>query len=215
MDATFFKRGDGLLVFRTNGRNLYWKEIESEKIEHYESGIRNLSAARFQFQSFIIDGRRGVRQLLQRLHPGIPIQQCQFHQGQYITQKITKRPKLRASKELRMILLTLADTTRATFTKKLDQWHQTWGTFVQERTYGNDRKRKWRYKHEKVRSAYFSLHRNLPWLFTYLDEPTLNIPNTTNSCEGSFTHWKNMVSLHRGLRRDRKKTMIDYLLEKC
>ncbi len=213
MDATFFTQTDGLLVCRANSRNLYWKEIRSEKVEHYGACLDALEAAGFRFQSFIIDGRRGVRDMLLKRYSVIPIQLCQFHQIQTITQKLTKRPKLPAGKELRMITLTLTRTTQKEFTDSLDRWHEQWDVFLKERTYSAERKRHWRYTHEKLRSAYFSLRRNLPWLFTYLDHPTLKIPNTTNSCDGSFTHWKNKVKLHRGIKKNRKKKMIDYLLE--
>jgi len=214
MDATFFKRTEGILVCRANKRNLYWKEIRSEKVEHYNTCLDALEAAGFRFQSFIIDGRKGVRTLLQERYPEIPVQLCQFHQLQTITQRLTKRPKLQAGKELRAIALTLTRTTREEFTASLDQWYKKWSAFLKERTYSVECKRQWRYTHEKLRSAYFSLRRNLPWLFTYLDHPKLHIPNTTNSCDGSFTHWKNKVKLHRGITKKRKQKMIDYLLER-
>jgi len=214
MDATFFSRTNGLLVCRANSRNLYWKEITSEKVEYYVACLDALEAVRFSFKSFIIDGRKGVRDMLWQRYPDVPIQLCQFHQLQTITQKLTKRPKLPASKELRSIALTLTRTTREEFTVSLDQWYERWDAFLKERTESVERKRRWRYTHEKLRSAYFSLRRNLPWLFTYQDFPELHIPNTTNSCDGSFTHWKNKVKLHRGIKKSRKKKMIDYLLEK-
>lgn len=213
MDATFFKRGDGVLVARANGRNLHWFPIATEKVEHYKHCLDVLETAGFQFKSFTIDGRKGVRKMLQERYTGIPIQHCQYHQLQTITHKLTQRPKLPAGKELRAIALTLAHTTREEFTAMLDAWYEKWGEFMKERTFSADRKRQWRYVHERLRSAYFSLRRNLPWLFAYLDYPDLNIPNTTNSCDGSFSHWKNKVTLHRGIRRKRKKKMTDYLLE--
>ena len=213
MDATFFSRTDGLLVCRANGRNLYWKEITSEKIEYYEQCLDSLEAAGFRLQSFTIDGRKGVREALQKRFPGVPLQQCQFHQQQRITQKLTCRPKLEAGKDLRTLSLTLTHTTRVKFTVLLDQWYEKWSEFLKERTEAMDRKRRWRFTHDRLRSAYFSLRRNLPWLFTYLDHPKLDMPNTTNSCDGSFAHWKNRVELHRGIQRQRKKQMIDYLLE--
>ncbi|HEY4478754.1 MAG TPA: hypothetical protein VI981_00100, partial [Candidatus Paceibacterota bacterium] len=46
----------------------------------------------------------------------------------------------------------------------------------------------------KVRGAYLSMERNLPYLFTYQKYPELNIPNTTNSLDGSFTHLKDKVN---------------------
>ena len=213
IDATFFKRGDGYLVARANSRNLHWFPIETEKVEHYGHCLHTLEAAGFSFASFTIDGRRGVRKLLQKLYPHIPIQHCQYHQLQTITQKLTQRPKLDASKELRVIALTISKTTRKKFTEELIGWHEKWGEFIKERSESFDLKRKWRWKHERLRSAYFSIQRNLPWLFTYLDYPDLNIPNTTNSCDGSFSHWKNKVILHRGMQKHRKRKMIDFLLE--
>lgn len=213
MDATFFMRSDGYMVARASGKNLYWFPITSEKVEHYEQCLDALEAAGYSFQSFTIDGRQGVRKMLQKRFLGIPIQHCQYHQIQTITQRLTQRPKLPAGKELRSIALTLAHTSRELFTVALDAWHERWEEFLKEHTYSPERKRGWRYTHEKLRSAYFSLRRNLPFLFTYLDYPDLNMPNTTNSCDGSFSHWKNKVRLHRGIRKDRKRTMVDYLLE--
>ena len=213
MDATFFKRGEGFMVARANGRNLHWFPIASEKVEHYERCLSILEDAGYSFASFTTDGRKGVRISLQKRYPDTPYQHCQFHQSQTVTQKITQRPKLEAERQLRAITLTLSRTTRKTFTAALDEWHEKWGDFLKERTFSAERKRRWRYVHEKLRSAYFSLRRNLPWLFTYLDYPELHIPNTTNTCDGSFTHWKNKVRLHRGIRRHRKKKMIDFLLE--
>jgi hypothetical protein len=213
MDATFFKHGDGVMVARANRRNLHWFTITTEKVEHYAECLDNLEAEGFQFASFTIDGRRGVRTLLQKRYFGVPIQHCQFHQLQTVTQKLTRRPKLEAGQELRAIALTLSATTRNDFTAALDAWYEQWKEFLKERSFSPDRKREWRYTHERLRSAYFSLRRNLPWLFTYQDYPERNIPNTTNSCDGSFSHWKNKVRLHRGIQRGRKKQMIDYLLE--
>lgn len=214
LDATFFKRGDGYMVARANSTNLHWFPIATEKVEHYERCLVTLEAAGCSFTSFTIDGRKGVRKMLQERYPSIPIQYCQYHQLQTITQKLTRRPKLPAGKALRKIALTLTRTTREEFTATLDAWYEQWEEFLKERSYSEERKRKWRYTHERLRSAYFSLRRHLPWLFTFLDHPDLHIPNTTNSCDGSFGHWKPKVTLHRGMRWHRKKKMVDYLLER-
>lgn len=214
LDATFFARSDGYLVARALKRNLYWFPISSEKVEHYERCLATLTAAGCTFASFTIDGRRGVRQMLLDRYPHVPVQHCQFHQLQTITQKLTKRPKLPAGKALRVLALTLTKTDRTTFTALLDAWEEQWGHILRERSFSATRRRQWRYTHEKLRSAYFSLRRNLPWLFTYQKFPHLHMPNTTNSCDGSFTHWKNKVKLHRGIAKERKKKVIDYLLEK-
>jgi len=66
---------------------------------------------------------------------------------------------------------------------------------------------------ERLRSAFRSLRTNLPYLFTCKDLPELDIPNTTNSCDGSFAHWKQKIKIHRGLAKHRRKKMINFLLE--
>lgn len=213
MDATFFSRSDGVLVCRANGRNLYWREIEGETVAEYGACLDVLTAAGFSFASFTIDGRRGVKQMLQSQYSSVPIQHCHFHMLAFITSRLTRRPKLEAGRELRAIALTLPRASRASFERVLARWRERWDVFLRERTEGTTNKRMWQYTHRNIRSAYFSLLRNLSWLFTFENFPDLKIPRTTNSCDGSFAHWKWKVQLHRSIRRHRRKKMVDYLLE--
>jgi hypothetical protein len=53
---------------------------------------------------------------------------------------------------------------------------------------------------------------NLPNLFTYQKYPELDIPNTTNSFDGSFSALKKKLGVHHGLRRDRWYKVISKLL---
>lgn len=212
MDATFFSRKDGILLLRANRRNVLWKEIGTEKVEYYQQLIQMSQDAGIKITSFVIDGKRGVLQMLLREFTGIPVQLCQFHQIQTITHYLSKKPKLEAGKELRNLTLSLTKTDRRMFTSKLELWHKSWEDFLNEKTL-NPHTNRFHFTHKRLRSAYRSLKTNLPWLFTHLDFPSLNIPNTTNSCDGSFAHWKGRLMVHRGLRRDRRKKMIDYLLE--
>ena len=212
IDATFFGRTQGILICRANSKNLFWKMIATEKISEYENLLDDLVACSIVFSAFVIDGRRGVLQLLLRKFPDVPIQLCHFHQMQIITRYLSRRPKLEAGKELRQIALKLSKIDKQSFLTKLQTWHDQWQIFLDEKTIEIGSKR-WHYRHGRLRSAYRSLETNLPWLFTYQDFPALKIPNTTNSCDGSFAHWKNKVKLHRGLRQDRKIKMINFLLE--
>jgi hypothetical protein len=212
MDATFFSRRDGVLVARANGKNIVWKTIETEKVEHYAEMIQLMIDAGIKINSFVIDGRRGVINMILKRFSGRPVQLCQFHQIQTMTHYLSKNPKLKAGKELRAISLTITEADSEKLTQTLNSWHEKWSDFLAEKTRNPETKR-WRYTHRRLRSAYRSLKTNLPWLFTYQKYPELNIPNTTNSCDGSFAHWKNRLRVHRGLRRDRKEKMMNYLLE--
>jgi len=213
-DATFFKKVFGILVFRSSQlrKNLYWREISSEKIEFYLQARLFLESKGFKFLAAVIDGRRGVRNVF----ADIPVQMCQFHQKLIINRYLTTRPKIPASIELRAIVSTLCDTTREEFSLKLSEWYIRWEPFLKEKTIivNPTTKQKWFYTHRRTRSAYYSLKRNLPYLFTYQDYPELNIPNTTNSLDGSFTQLKQLVELHRGCKGAVKRKMIDEILSK-
>ena len=133
LDATFFSRSFGTLVFREawTKKNLWWKHIESEKREHYQHGKKHLEVNGFTIQAVVIDGRRGVKQLFR----DIPVQMCHFHQAQIVQRYITKNPKLKASKELKKIVETLTSTNEYTFSKNLIKWHETWKEFLKRKNH--------------------------------------------------------------------------------
>ena len=54
-------------------------------------------------------------------------------------------------------------------------------SFLKERTTTEDGKS--HYTHKTLRSAFLSLKRNMPWLWTWYDYPELKIPNTNNGLE--------------------------------
>ena len=111
-------------------------------------------------------------------------------------------------------MLTLTKTDERTSTDALTVWHRKWESFLNEKTIESfsNGKMKWHYIHRNVRSAYQSLDTNLPFLFTYQKYPERNIPNTTNSLDGSFSALKKKLAVHHGLRRDRRYKVISELL---
>ncbi len=207
-DATFFTRKQGVLVFRANGKNIFYRIIDSEKICYIEESLIYLSTLGYRFKSFTIDGRKGVFSMLERLFPIVPIQLCQFHQAMIIRRYTTLNPQTECGIDLKILMKTLTFSTEKDFLKKLFFLSKKHAIFLKERNEKNQ------FMHRRLRSAFRSLKTNLKYLFTYKNHPELEISNTTNSCEGSFSHWKNKVKIHRGLRADRKNKMIFHLLEK-
>lgn len=211
-DTTFWGREYGVCVFRSPSlkKNLWWNEVGSERVAHYRYGRKILESRGWIFTAAVVDGRRG----LAAVFSDIPVQMCQFHQEQRITKYLSCRPKTEAGRELRTLTLTLAKTDEATFTAALSAWHVRWKDFIEEKTVSEftTGKKKWYYTHKNVRSAYRSLTANLPYLFTYQKYPELNIPNTTNSLDGSFSGLKKKLAVHHGLRRDRRYKVISELL---
>lgn len=73
-----------------------------------------------------------------------------------------------------------------------------------------------RYTHRRLRSAYLSLKRNMPYLWTFYDRPELGLPNTNNSLEGTFTDIKSKLGVHSGIgRSNRIKFLDEYISRHC
>lgn len=209
MDTTYFGKVFGVMVFRCPHRkkNLSWKFLPYETIAEYVAGIETLKQGGWNITGIVCDARRGLVQAF----PEIPVQMCQFHQVMIVLRYITRKPKLEAGKDLKELMLLLTKTDEASFRHWLTLWHEKWREFLAEKTV-DPITRRWHFTHKRLRSAYRSVETNLPWLFTYQHHTYLPMPNTTNSLEGAFTHIKAKISVHSGLRIDRKQKLIQELL---
>lgn len=209
MDTTYFGRKLGVMVFKDSisSQILYKLYVRQETNKLYLSGIEEISRRGIKVQAITCDGRKGLMQLFD----GIPVQMCQFHQIAIIRRYLTKRPKLEASKELWSHVLLLTKTDKESFEGGLAAWYNKWESFLNERK--KDASGKNRYVHKKLRSAYRSLKTNMPWLFTWYDHLSLQIPNTTNAIDGHFADLKNKLRNHDGLSTERKKKFIDEFLK--
>jgi hypothetical protein len=208
-DTTFFGRTWGVCVFRAPHlkKNIWWTAVDKEVMATYYYGRKILEDRGWIFTAVVVDGRRGMTTVFK----DIPVQICQFHQMKNVTKYLTRKPETEAGQELRHIMLKLPSSNEKEFTELLSAWKKTWNEYITDKTYVTGTKH-WYYTHKKVRSAYMSLERNLPYLFTYQKYPELKIPNTTNSLDGSFVHLKDKVKIHHGLRKDRRYKVIEEIL---
>jgi hypothetical protein len=210
-DMTFFRRTFGVCVFRSVNlkKNIIWKFAKSETISIYQELRNDLEIKGVNIKAIVIDGRHG----LFNLFSDISIQMCHFHQTAIMTRYLTRNPKIEAGKELRQISLKINKSNQKEMKDLLNNWHLKWKEFLKERTI-NLETMKWNYTHRKLRSAYRSISKNLEHLYTYQRYPELSIPNTTNSLDGYFSHLKELVNIHRGIKLERKLKMIDEILGK-
>jgi hypothetical protein len=209
MDTTYFGRKFGVMVFKDSlsGKILYKQYIKQETNKLYQSGLEEIAKRGIRIQSIICDGRKGLLNLFE----DIPVQMCNFHQVAIIRRYLTKKPKMQASRELWEHVLLLVHTDKESFEGGLVAWHGKWSVFLNERKKSLDGKN--RYVHKRLKSAYRSLKTNLPWLFTWYDNMSLDIPNTTNAIDGHFADLKNKLRSHNGLSLERKKKFIDEFLK--
>lgn len=217
MDVTYFKDWGILVVIDpyakiAQGENLviYYAVVEgTEKTHDYEVATDTIESMGYSVIMATIDGRRGVRQMLES--KGIPVQYCQFHQLMTITQCLTKHPRLPQNIELRAIAFTLSNTDERTFEDALAGWYEKHGEWLKER---DSITKRW--SHERTRRAYFSLCRNLPYLFTHQDDyiqeyaakTGKKIANTTSPLDGRFGAWKDKLIPHRGASKQLTFTML-------
>lgn len=210
-DTTYVRRGFGVMVVRDawRKRTIARRYIEYETVQVFQELVEELLEKGWNIKGIVVDGRRGILESF----PQIPTQMCQFHQIQIVTRYLTQRPKLKAGQELRKIALQLPKITQYQYQKRLDLWYSYWEAFLKERTIDEERKT-WRYTHRTIRSAYYSLKRNESYLFIYRNRKNvhLHIPNTTNCLDGFFTHLKDAIRIHRGLKKRRKILLIESLL---
>lgn len=208
VDATYFgTRKDqtawGVILFRDADRkeNLWWKYVSHESANDYREGKEYLESLGYVIQSVTADGFLG----LPRVFEHIPFQMCQFHMKQIVVRNVTMRPKTEAGKVLLALAKTLSQTTPEKFLGRLRQFHIRYSLFLAEKTYHPDGS--WSYTHEGARRAYVSLVHWRDYLFTYLKHP--GVPNTTNTCDGHFSHIKDIVRIHRGLTKSFKQKVLD------
>lgn len=207
-DATWIG-GSWMLVVRDPHRkeNVYRREVASEGTSDYQRARAELEARGFTFLAIVGDGRLA----LPWAFAGIPFQMCHFHMEQIVIRYTTQYPKLRAAIELLEIVRTLSRTDGASFADAFVLWSRTWDEFLREKSVNPETGRR-AYTHRRLRSARDSIRRHLPHLFTFEKYPELNIPNTTNSLDGSFKKVKMAIGIHAGLTHRRKLKLITTLL---
>ena len=207
MDATYWGRNFGvLLIVDAYRKRLLWRKFldKKETIADYLEGIEWLRENNFIIRGIVCDGLRGLAQSLSQYK----VQYCQFHQVKTAVEYLTKNPQTEAGQELLKIAYLLCHTDKESFEGMLEMWHTKWDRWLKQRTL--DRKTgKKVYTHRRVRSAYFSMKRNMKWLWTYYDYPDTPIPNTNNILEAINTDLKSKLRVHNGMSKRYRKLFID------
>lgn len=205
MDTTYWGRGFGLMVMKDAFHNkiIWYKFVRNETISDYLEGIAWLRSNGFIIHGIVCDGIRGLFHELRQYR----VQMCHFHQMMIVRRYLTLRPELPAAMELLGISNTLPRTDKDSFIHLLDGWAEKWKDFLKERSIDNKTGKTF-YTHKRLRSAFLSLKRNMPWLWTFYDYPEFHIPNTNNALEGVFTDIKTKLRVHSGITKQRRSAFI-------
>lgn len=154
-----------------------------------------------------------MRGLAQALYL-IPVQMCQFYQILITRRYLTQEPDFEASVELLDLVKNITRMDKESFVGAFDEWHEKYKDMLNERVHDKRIKRYTPlYMRPRLRSAYLSLKRNMPLLWTYYDHPETGLPNTNNGIEGLFSDIKSKLRAHRGIGKNNWMKLIDeYIL---
>lgn len=212
------------LIARTPEVVVAWAWVPYEAGTTWEVLLRQLPAPTV----VVCDGQKGILVSIPRNWPSTRVQRCHFHVWQNVRAKLTLFPQTEAGKHLLLLtklllkgLHTAEEAKR--WQARLEVWEQLHGDFIRERTINPDPKpgqRKWRYTHERVRSAHRQLNKLVKdnQLFAYLDDSLLQqtkqpIPRTTNHVEGGInSQLRTKLKLHRGMNEEHQRRLVEWYL---
>ena len=213
MDTTYWGQRFGLMVIRdaVRGRVLWRKYVRHETIADYIEGINWLKSKGFRLYGAVIDGMKG---LAKALYP-LPVQLCQFHQMLTVRKYITQDPDIEASRVLLDLVNNITKMDKESFIGAFNEWYEKYQDVLNERVHDKRIKNKTPpFMRPRLRSAYFSVKRNMPLLWTFYDRPELGLPNTNNALEGLFSEFKTKVRVHSGISRENRKKLLDELIKR-
>ena len=213
MDTTYWGQRFGLMVIRdaTRGKVLWRKYVRHETIADYMEGVEWLKKQGFKIYGAVIDGMKG---LAKALYP-YQVQLCQFHQMLTVRKYITQDPDIEASKALLDLVNNITKMDKESFIGAFEEWYEKYQDVLNERVHDKRIKKKTPpYMRPRLRSAYFSVKRNMPLLWTFYDHPETGLPNTNNALEGLFSDLKTKVRVHSGISREHRKKLLDEYIKR-
>lgn len=213
MDTTYWGRDFGLMVIRDalRGKVLWHKYVHHETIAQYVEGVDWLKRNGFRIYGVVIDGMKGLPQSLKPVW----VQMCQFHQMLIVRRYLTQDPDLEVSAELLKLVNDMTKMDKESFVGAFNEWHEKYEGIINERVHDKRIKRKTPpYMRSRLRSAYLSVKRNMPLLWTFYDHPETGLPNTNNALEGMFSDLKSKVRVHSGISKEHRKKLIDEYIKR-
>ena len=212
LDTTYWGRDFGLMVIKDAYRKkvLWHKYVTHETIADYMEGVAWLHKQGFKLYGAVIDGMRG---LAKAMWPYCHVQLCQFHQMLTVRHYLTQEPDLDASRELLSLVNNITNMDKESFAGAFEEWYITYKDVLNERVQDKRIKKKTPpFMRPKLRSAYLSVKRNMPLLWTFYDYPETGLVNTNNGLEGIFSDIKTKLRVHSGISKEHRKKLIDEYL---
>jgi len=202
---------------KTGGELIYWQHFQRETFQSYLTVFSRLRELGYEIKGVTSDWHGSIVGAVKYTYgETVPHQRCLVHTQRRCQSLLTKNPQSEAGKELLELIRFLNKVTshyeKRIWIKWFERLEERHYGFIRERTYGvkEDGSKTWWYMHKNTRGAYRVIRSSIDHLFLYLDYE--NLDKDTNGLESEFSHLKQKINLHRGLKRTRKISAIYWYL---
>lgn len=213
VDAKYFGRWGCFLLYKAGRDLIYWNLVRGETFRNYLYDLTQILRLGYTIVGVTSDWHGSIVSAVDYLFQrAIPHQRCLVHTQRRCESLLTKNPKTEAGINLLELVKDINQVTNHYEAKlwlnRLSYWERDYGHLTKERTYGwkEDGRRTWWYTHKNLRGAFRTLMNTTNHLFLYLDYK--NLEKDTNGLESEFSHLKQKLNMHRGLKRHRKVKAI-------
>lgn len=217
IDGTCFKRWGCALVYKAGQRIIFDSFTIRENYSSYLLDLIKIMELGYEIKGVTSDGVTSLKSALKTLFDDkqnlIPHQRCLVHLQRDCQTLLTKKPETQTGVELLEIIKQINNIKnhyeKEIWLKWFERFEERKIEVLNQRTYQEkEGKITWWHTHKNLRRAYRTIKNSLPNLFLYLDYSGL--PKDTNGLESEFSHLKRKLSLHRGLKRQRKINLVKW-----
>ena len=141
---------------------LWRKYVTYETFADYFEGVQWLRDNGFKIYGVVCDG---IMDLIKALSIRYPVQMFQFHLVMIVRRYLTQDPDLDAARDLLRLVNNTVQMDKESFVGAFDDWHTKYKDVLNERT-SDKRYKTPPYMRPRLRSAYLSVKRYMPCLWT-------------------------------------------------
>lgn len=189
----------------------YYRQTNKEKIREIKEDLENLKKLGVDIYSVTCDGHKSILGAVKKVYPEAIIQRCLVHIKRQIKNYLSEKPQTEISRQLLCLSRKITGIKNAeqanTWIKDFRNWYKLNEEYICQTSINEQTGRFW-FTHKNLHLAATHIINALPHMFSYLNDP--EIPYTTNRLENYFTHLKDKLTLHRGLRKTTKKNFIKW-----
>ena len=191
--------------------NFLRRQIDG-KYKEIKEDPENLKLPGVNIYSVTCDGHMAILKAVLKAYPTL-IQRCLVHVKRQIKNYLSGNSKSGQAKQLLSVFnqITKLKTIEQAQYWMVDfcKWYRQYRLFLKEKSLNEDSGRWW-YKHKNLQMACSHLINAIPNMFCFLKDH--EIAYSTNQPEGYFTHLKEKLMLHHGLRFESIKNSLKWYI---